>query len=433
MTISSTLSDLKFVPWQALADSQKAALGSVLAADHTPEGIFYPQNPSELGRLVEIAQGERKAILPYGAGSKLGWGGTASGLEWVVSLQQMNQLVDHAIDDLTVTVESGMKLADLQAILHQHGQFLPLDPAYPETCTIGGIVATANTRSYRHRYGGVRDLLLGISMIRCDGKLAKAGGRVVKNVAGYDLMKLLAGSYGTLGILTEMTLRVYPLPEDSATVVLRGEADKIAQAAQTLLSSALTPVAVDFLSTDLVQSLQLGQGLALMVRFASVAESVAQQSERLLAVGETLGLQGAVIKPDQTLWQQLSEQMGWQRPSDRIACKIGVLPNQAVSTLVQLAKMAPVSLQIHGGSGIGWLRFQEGAIAEDTLGQLFDQMRSFLAAQGGFLTVLEAPLALKQKLDMWGYSGNAIALMTKIKQQFDPQNILSPGRFVSGL
>ena len=159
----------------------------------------------------------------------------------IVSTQKLDRLIAHAVGDLTVTVEAGMKFAKLQEILATAGQFLPLDPAYPDRASIGGIIATADTGSLRHRYGGVRDLLLGITFVRADGKIAKAGGRVVKNVAGYDMMKLFTGAYGTLGILTEVTFRVYPLPTTEGTVILTGAADKLANLAKILLSKYFDP------------------------------------------------------------------------------------------------------------------------------------------------------------------------------------------------
>lgn len=276
-------------------------------------------------------------------------------------------------------------------------------------------------------------MLLGISFVRSDGQLAKAGGRVVKNVAGYDLMKLFTGSYGTLGILTEVTFRAYTIPEAAGTVVLTGEEDAIASASQTLLASALTPTAADLLSTQLVKQLNFGQGLGLMVRFQSVQESVSEQSSRLLEIGQHLGLHGTLYTgaDEATLWQSLSEQIGPSSQDLAIACKIGVLPTAAITTLTKLdALTSSTGLGlIHAGSGLGRLKLAGVAVTPDAIAEL----RRHCQAQCGFLTVLEAPSALKQQLDIWGYNGNALKIMRDIKQQFDPKNILSPQRFVGGI
>jgi glycolate oxidase FAD binding subunit len=357
----------------------------------------------------------------------------SKGVDLVVSTERLNRVVEHAVGDLTVTVEAGVKFADLQEILLKTGQFLPLEPAYPQEATIGGIVATADSGSWRQRYGGVRDMLLGISFVRSDGQIAKAGGRVVKNVAGYDLMKLFTGSYGTLGILTEVTLRVYPVQEAAATVVLTGEKEAIASATKTLLASALTPTAVDLLSTKLITQLGFGQGMGLMVRFQSVTDSVKEQSSRLLEVGQQLGLQGTLYTDanEANLWQSLQEQI-WTAPHQpAITCKIGVLPTAAVTTLTQLDTLTSSTGLgfIHAGSGLGRLRLDPAAVTPETI----LEMRRHCQAQSGFLTVLEAPISLKQQLDVWGYNSSALNIMSQIKQQFDPKNLLSPYRFVGGI
>jgi len=395
----------------------------------------YPNTQEELAAVIEAARNNRWGVLPTGSGSKLDWGGLVkldpanppgAGAIAAVSTARLNRLVEHAVGDLTVTAEAGMKFADLQLLLAAAGQFLPIDPAYPQQATLGGIVATADAGSLRHRYRGVRDLLLGMTFVRSDGKIAVAGGRVVKNVAGYDLMKLFTGAYGTLGVISQVTFRVYPLPESSGTVVLTGEVNALSQTAQILLSSALTPSAMDLLSPQLVAKLGLGKGTGLIVRFQSIAPSVKQQSARLLEVGEKLGLQGTSCceNEDRQLWQRLPQTMWDSGTKSAIICKIGIRPSEAVTAINTLPVQDAL---IHAGSGLGVLRF-ETATADTLL-----QVRRGCEAKGGFLTVLAAPADIKQQLDVWGYNGSAIDLMRRIKQQFDPENVLSPHRFISGI
>ncbi len=395
----------------------------------------YPNTQEELAAVIAWAGQNRCAVLPCGSGSKLDWGGLVkldpanppgAGRIAAVSTARLNRLVEHAVGDLTVTAEAGMKFADLQLLLAAAGQFLPIDPAYPQQATLGGIVATADAGSLRHRYRGVRDLLLGMTFVRSDGKIAVAGGRVVKNVAGYDLMKLFTGAYGTLGVISQVTFRVYPLPESSGTVVLTGEVNALSQTAQILLSSALTPSAIDLLSPQLVAKLGLGKGTGLIVRFQSIAPSVKQQSARLLEVGEKLGLQGTSCceNEDHQLWQRLPETMWDSGTNSAIICKIGIRPSEAVTAINELPVQDAL---IHAGSGLGVLRF-ETATADTLL-----QVRRGCEAKGGFLTVLAAEPDIKQQLDVWGYNGSAIDLMRRIKQQFDPENLLSPHRFISGI
>ncbi len=383
----------------------------------------YPHTQAELAAVIAWARQNRCAVLPCGSGSKLDWGGLVKGVKIAVSTARLNRLVEHAVGDLTVTAEAGMMFADLQEILGKAGQFLPIDPAYSQQATLGGIIATADSGSLRHRYRGVRDLLLGMTFVRSDGKIAKAGGRVVKNVAGYDLMKLFTGAYGTLGIISQVTFRVYPLPESSGTVILTGETNALAEATQILLSSALTPTAVDLLSPQLVEKLSLGKGSGLVVRFQSIAESVKQQSARLLEVAEKLGLQGTSCgeNDEHQLWERLPETVWDSSTNSAIICKIGIRPSEAVKAINELPVQDAL---IHAGSGLGVLRF-ETATADTLL-----QVRRGCEAKGGFLTVLVAPADIKQELDVWGYTGSAIDLMRRIKQEFDPENILNRDRFL---
>jgi glycolate oxidase FAD binding subunit len=412
------------IPWDNLNPDLQQTLTNAVKPETHLQAVVYPNTEEELAAVVAIAAKHDYGILPYGGGSKLHWGGLVKNVHLAVSLERLNRLIEHAVGDLTVTVEAGIKFEQLQQTLARVGQFIAIDPAYPQGATIGGIIATADTGSLRQRYRSVRDMILGISFIRSDGKIAKAGGRVVKNVAGYDLMKLLTGSYGTLGLISQVTLRLYPMALDSATVILTGDATAITQASQTLLSSALTPVAVDILSAILVEKLGLGSGLGLLVKFESISESIQQQSSQLLEVGEKLGLQGGLINTDENdLWQQLNIQKSISPSNSQIICKIGVSPTAAVETLTQSQTMG----WIHAGVGLGILQF-ETITAEQLL-----KLRQWCEAKGGFLSVLAAPMDLKQQIDVWGYSGNGLKLMQQIKQQFDPNSIFSPHRFIGGI
>ncbi|MDF5735050.1 MULTISPECIES: FAD-binding oxidoreductase [unclassified Nostoc] len=423
--------------WENIELGQQKRIQQAIASGNSPSCIVYPRSQEQLAAVIATAHTNNWRVLSCGSGSKLSWGGLVKGVDVVVSTERINQLIEHAVGDFTVTVEAGMKFSHLQALLGKSRQFLAIDPTAPESATIGGIVATGDTGSLRQRYGSVRDQLLGITFVRADGQVAKAGGRVVKNVAGYDLMKLLTGSYGTLGVISQLTFRLYPLPEASGTVVLTGSAEAVSQAANILRGSALTPVQADLLSTKLVSSLGLGQGLGLIARFQSINESVKEQSNRVLEVGQKLGLDGAIFADDDevTLWQRLQERIHTTATESVITCKIGVLPTAAVEILTQVE----LGL-IHISSGLGLLQLEDknqvlkvrdelGSAKSDAYGGL----RLRTQAHRGFLTILSAPVTVKQQIDVWGYTENALPLMRRIKEQFDSKNILSPGRFVGGI
>jgi len=448
-TLGEVVGEAGVVSFQSLDPFQQAQISQAIPAKTKVDCVVYPTTQAELSEVVACAQRNQWRVLPCGRGTKLGWGGVAQNIDFIVSTERLNRLVEHAAGDLTVTVEAGVKFADLQATLARTGQFLPLDPAYSHQATVGGIFATRDAGSLRHRYGGVRDLGLGVTFVRADGQRVKAGGRVVKNVAGYDLTKLLCGSFGTLGIIAEMTLRLYPLPEASQTVLLTGTAELIAQAAKMLATANLTPTAVDLLSPQVIVSLGRSRSLALVVRFQSVQASVTQQAASLLKTAHTLGLKGEALgeTEEANFWQEM-QNLFWQRREsyESILCKVGVLPAKAVAIVTAMEAIAhqyelPVKSLIHIGSGLGLVRI---ASAEPAVHQAVLAFRSLCErpqgqtpnsspGQRGFLTVLEAPVALKQQIEVWGYTGNALELMQKIKQQFDPQNLLSSNRFVGNI
>lgn len=422
-TLTSILStENAVISWENLSPTQQHNIQQGIDPKSQPSCVIYPHSQAELAAVITTANSHQWRVLTWGSGSKINWGGLAENIDIIVSTEHINQLIEHAVGDLTVTVEAGMKFAQIQEILAKSGQTLALDPAAPELATIGGIVATADTGSLRQRYGGVRDQLLGITFIRADGEIAKAGGRVVKNVAGYDLMKLFTGAYGTLGIISQVTFRVYPIPESSGTVILTGKPEAISQAARTLHGSELTPTQADLLSNKLLTNLDLGTGIGLIARFQSISESVQEQSKRLLLIGEKLGLQGVIYSGNQEidLWQQLPKQIYDHLTESTITCKIGVLPTAAVEILNYME----VGL-IHISSGLGLVRLEK---EEQIL-----PLRSLCQANSGFLSVLSAPVEFKKRFDVWGYNGNALAVMRGIKEQFDGNFILSPGRFVGGI
>lgn len=421
-TLESAIAPVPIRTWDSLDAFTQAQLSRSLIH---PDRIVWvsPSTVEELSAIVACAHRNRWQILPCGRASKLHWGGVIDSVTLVVSTEKLDRLIEHAEGDLTVTAEAGISFAELQSIVRKAGQFCAIDPIVSDRATLGGVIATGDSGSLRHRYNSIRDMLLGITFVRSDGEIVKAGGRVVKNVAGYDLMKLFTGSYGTLGILAQATVRVYPIPAVSRSIILSGDSSALEQATETLLNSALTPVSVDLISKTLGFSSSLG----LLVRFQSIAESVDQQIARLTELGKALNLE--ILEPaDLDLWQRLTNQINSSVQSDSIVCKIGVKPSEAISVLNQISTLLPTAeILIHAGSGIGHLSIQA---ARST--QLLEA-RSICEATGGYLSVLQASIDFKQQLEVWGYSGNALYLMQRIKSQFDPQNLLSPHRFVGGI
>jgi len=407
--------------WSQLPKEQQTRIRQALPEGAArPQLWLAPQQEEELGQMVAHCSQEKWRLLPWGSGSKISWGGGVSNADVVISSEKLNKIHDYAQADLTITVGAGMTLADLQAFLAPAGQFLPLDPLFLQRATVGGIMATADAGSWRHRYGSVRDLVLGFSFVRWDGKLAKAGSKVVKNVAGYDLMKLFTGSQGTLGFISQITFRLYPYPPASNSLMVVGSPTAIAALAQKVLSSGLCPTAVDLLSAQTLAALGQVGDLGLLVRFQSVVESVMAQSQSLQSWSQQLGLecqlwQGA---EETQIWQTLSSL--WAQPLEKgeVFCKVGIKSSQAVALLTSL----PGQGQIHLGSGLGRLRL--GAVDELWL----QEQRSQCQEQGGFLSILAVAGDRQLTLEPWGHQSQNLPLMQALKRQFDPAGCWSQGR-----
>ncbi|MGC1306382.1 MAG: FAD-binding oxidoreductase [Phormidesmis sp.] len=418
--------------WAAVLQAQQFTTDEVMgaiASDQPPNAIAFPSSTPELAQVMALAAKNHWRVLPTGQGSKLSWGGLAEGVDLVVSTARLNQVVDHAVGDFTVTVGPGLKVAALKQILAEQGQLLAIDPAFAARATVGGVVATADTGSLRQRYGGLRDMLIGVQFVRYDGEVARAGGRVVKNVAGYDLMKLMSGAYGSLGILSELTFRLYPVQGNSRSLLLTGTTTAVEKAVADVRLSGLTPVALDILAATMLS--QAAGDIGLVARFQGVAAGVEEQTERLqkIALMHGLSCQQLDGTADEDFWRQSAQAI---KP-DTVLCKVGMRPSAVPALLTLLTEVDPTAqARLYGSSGLGWVQM---AVAEKRAGQIagLERLRSHCQQNAGFLSILQAPKPLKQAVDVWGYSGNALEVMRDIKEKFDPQRILSPGRFVGGL
>lgn len=427
-TVESIVGASQVTPWEALTEPLKGAVHGAITAAPPPSCVVFPKTPEQLAAVVACAHQQQWRILPCGHGSKLSWGALVTGADLVISTQNLNAVVEHAEGDLTLTAQAGVPFAAVQDQLLKTRQFLAFDPAYPDRATLGGIVATRDTGALRQRYGGIRDMLIGISFVRHDGQMAKAGGRVVKNVAGYDLMKLMTGSFGTLGILTQLTFRTYPLQEASQTVVLMGTAEAIQNVTAAVLLSPLTPVAMDLLSSNLLEHTN-GPELGLALQFQSIAAGVAEQVERLrdIAQPHNLNLQVLPDEGDAPFWQNLNGTLFADKQDEVAIAKLGLLPAQAVDLLAYLqSTLAPNTWQarIHASSGIGTLRLS----CERNGVEVLRKVRSRCQSANGYLNLLEAPADWKSQFDPWGIDASSQMLMARLREKFDPQGRLSPGR-----
>jgi glycolate oxidase FAD binding subunit len=439
-TLGAIVGEHQITEWQQLSDDWQGQVNRALdpeitmgTAKGSPAGVVFPDTEEALAEVMSACHQNRWRVLICGQGTKLSWGKLGRGAEVVVSTAKLNRVIAHWVEDFTVRVEAGVSWADLQGQLRQTGQFLAIDPLWADQATLGGVVATGDTGSLRQRYGGVRDMLIGAQFIRHDGQIVKAGGRVVKNVAGYDLMKLMVGAYGTLGILSQLTFRLFPMPVRSQTIILSGEPEAIDKAALQVRQAGITPVAMDILMGDFGNAVALpdhspGRTLMSLVgRFQGVEAGVEEQGDRFRAIGQDCGLTVDTLDTDAPFWQGISQALSGATDAE-ILCKVGLLPTEIVGFLQQAAERLPPGWRgrLHNGSGLGHIRFAMDEAGRDRIAAL----RSHCEAERGFLTILQASPTLKQAIDPGGYTGNALTLMQTLKHNFDPLNLLNPGRLI---
>ncbi len=380
--------------------------------------VVEPATEIEVSQVLKVANDNGLGVIPRAGCSKLGWGNAPARADIILSLRHLNRVIEHAWADMTVSVEAGCGVRALQKHLAEHGQRLAIDTIFEERATVGGILATNESGSLRLRFGPLRDLIIGITIVLPDGTIARSGGKVVKNVAGYDLPKLMTGALGTLGVITSANFRLHPLPKHSQTL-----SRSYSTAAEA--NAGLLKVLDSHLVTSSMQIRVENGAFNLDTKFESNVAGLDTQIEKFTSM-----LGGASAISDE-VWNFRGQLFGDEHA---LVVKCSSLRTElaslidAAQTLAQsnAAKLSVVSQ----ATGVSFVRI-EGR--DDSLLTIAKTLRSGLESNGGSLVILRAPEAIKPQLDVWGGTGNALPLMKKIKKQFDPNGILNPGRFYGAI
>jgi glycolate oxidase FAD binding subunit len=405
-------------PGRVLPASPSDAIDGVV-----PARVAEPASQAELAQALGWANANGVPVAPRGGGTKLGWGNLPAALALVLSTRCLGTVIEHAAADMTMTVEAGCTIERLQQVAASQGQRLALDPLWPERATVGGVIATNDSGALRLRFGSIRDLIIGATLALADGTLAKSGGKVVKNVAGYDLSKLATGSLGTLGIVTQAVFRLHPLPRVVRTVTFTCAHMRAANnMLLAILDSKLVPSGIQLR----VESESRPQ---LDVRFEGIRAGIEAQERELFGIG--CDAPNEESPPD--VWRAREDL--WSGSPTFLICKLSVLPSELNRAAEHVAALcAPGRLRwkfVGQGTGLALVRME----GEDSVALLsaFRQLRSQVHLIGGTVVLLESPLQLKQQVDVWGDGGDSRLLMVRVKQQFDPAGILNRGRLVGGI
>ena len=384
--------------------------------------------------MLRAASDARRSVLIRGGGTKLDWSRAGQPPEIVLDTRSLNRVLAHAHGDLTATVEAGVRLGDLNAALGAHGQCLPLDPPFADQATIGGLLATNDSGPLRHRYGTPRDLVIGVQIATTDGTLARAGGQVVKNVAGYDLSKLMTGSFGSLAAIVSATFKLTPVPAASRTLVLTFDSSAAqSHAVATVAASQLEPVAFEIQAQTPARANSVG-----MLRFASLPGVVNAQLDHagaLLASAAT----------SMTILEDAAEVEAWREHTDRIwavpgaVVRVSWLPANLAAAIEELARVRldlarraasessaqSVLIEIIGRAavGAGLIRIEGDVVMQ---AQVIERLRA--SSIFGNVVIRRGSDELKSRIDVWGSQGDRAPLLASLKQALDPHGILGPGR-----
>ncbi|MGZ7039178.1 MAG: FAD-binding oxidoreductase, partial [Thermoanaerobaculia bacterium] len=391
-----------------------------------PKAVFVPETIGDAASRIAESEKAGEVVGFIGGGTDLDLGSPPERLDLVIRTGKLGRVVEHAPSDQIIAVEAGATLAHVQQAAGAHGQRLALDPPWPGRATIGGIVAANAFGPLRTRYGSVRDLIIGISIIRPDGVIAHGGGRVVKNVAGFDLPKLMVGSLGTLGMIATVNFRLHPLPESSETLLMKSRS-----------AAALRTLIVEMREAQLevaaVAAISNGGSFDVAVRFEGFRAGVVAQRDRLSHVqGTTGGCDVLDAEDAKQLWARHDA----IRAGGSLKLKIAA-PRSEIE-MVNSRVAAPLLGAMKNG-GFVWyptsgLGFITGTPADDRgMATAIASARQLLVAVRGSLTIGAAPPAVREHAGVWGEPGGALSLMQAIKQRFDPGRRFAPGRFVGGI
>ena len=424
----------------------ESRLAPLAIDDQRPTFAVGPDSPDAVAAAVAMVAEAGAGLAPRGSGTKVGLGNPSQRYDVALRLHRLDQILEYEPADLTVTVQAGVRLSTLQRKLAEAGQFLALDPPHGAEATVGGILATNASGPSRLLYGSARDLVLGMRFATAEGELAKTGGKVVKNVVGYDLNKMHIGALGTLGVMVEMTFKVAPLPRQETTLWARfaGLAEAHGFSGR-LHRSQLAPRAVELLDATAAQQCVVPGDEPWLVLFhaagspATVARQVSDAMQWAQADGAAS--YGPLDGDAQVnLWRTVRALPGTTVPGG-VRLKIATLPTEIVAVWDVLERAArstdaSVSRIAHAGNGITYALF--GAATGPGLelaaaATIVTAAQSVVLPSGGSVVVESCPVALKQHLDVWGPTRDDFPIMQALKAQFDPQSLFNPGRFLGRL
>lgn len=427
----------------ALAEFQ-ASVGEIAQAEPaeyvvdgvTPRLALVPASVDEVSQCLAAANEAGLVVVPWGGGTQMGFGNLPEAYDVALDLRRLDQIVTYEPDDMTAAVQAGCTLGALNARLAANTQMLPVDAADPERATLGGLVVSGLSGPRRFGYGALRDLIIGVTAVLPDGRIAKAGGMVVKNVSGFDMMRLYHGSHGALAVIVQVNLKLIPKPLAERTVAARFDTlAPAAAAAEAMRLSQLAPTAITLLDRAATAEAGLPEAAwTLLLRCEAPPVAVVRQADRIREAVSVDATAVDVLEADQTesLWQRVAAALSCSPETDGLRVRIGARPSELPALAEQIdATVAGTGLEaartLDIGSGIAYVGVAGGT--EQALGAAWQA----LLPLGDHASLLTAPAEVKAGLDVFGREPAGFAIMRALKDQFDPVRVLNRGRFAGRL
>ncbi len=400
-----------------------------------PRAVVRPDEVEQVATLLRLAAAHGWAVAPRGGGTLLDLGNPPERLDIVLDMTALDRVLDYQPDDMTVTAQAGATLASVRRVLAERNQVLPLDAPLPERATVGGTLAANISGPRRLRFGTARDVVIGMQFATPRGGLARSGGKVVKNVAGYDLSKLHVGGLGTAGVITEATFKLQPAPaEQAAQYAEFASFEHALSAARTLLRSQLFPAALELWNQP--PSGPHSASWSLIVLFQGVRPAVSRACAETESLCSAAGMTGVAWEDGEAARGRVDSYRDIGRTSGLQAALItraSTLPSEVERVIRPLLAEANRTTRIVVQPAAGSVRALWESIAPDRVAPLVQSLRAQWMSFGGTLTIERAPHGSLAGVDVWGLEGGDLALMRRLKEVYDPDCVLNPGRFVAGI